>query len=279
MLLCRVTNMLVSADFTVTETDGPANCPSSRKQLSHLAEQQSSCKEEPPSLAQQPSSSDLFISYNRRSTPREFLVCLERCLQEAGLSVWRDSTHITGGKEWHGAMAQAIISSKAFLCIMTTGFLQSQYCNKELFLAEEKKKTIFPVFLEELNLDRSPGIALVLSSLNWIQPLQCYEAPADPDWDWVAREVVLHVQKSIGDCEHHLHHLAPRRDKPLREFTVEEVCQAIKNLELDSSHFKENTVDGQSLIELTDTEMKKELKLRPLQIKKLKKYIDTMMRE
>lgn len=37
---------------------------------------------------------------------------------------------------------------------------------------------IFPVFLEDVDLDSCPGVALTLSSLNWIQPLKSPGGPA-----------------------------------------------------------------------------------------------------
>lgn len=93
-------------------------------------------------------------------------------------------------------------------------------------------------------------------------------ASKHPAWELVAKEIGDNVISS-------LHSSCPKKleAKPLVDFSVQEVCTAVETLELDSSQFRANAVDGQSLIELTDKEMKSELKLRPLQIKKLKRFI------
>ena len=208
---------------------------------------------------------DVFISYNRASTSPQFLDSLTDQLQAGGCSVWRDSTHIAGGREWHGAVAQALTKSKHFLCLLTEGYLQSRHCINELFLADTKKKNIFPVFLSDLDMDASPGVSLVLSSLQWIKPHL-----SGQDWTVVASQVAAQVLKGL-----------PARGvqeaaKPLDSYTVGEVCKLVQGLELDSALFHANTVSGEDLLQLTEQDMREELNMRPLQIRKLKQHIHKM---
>lgn len=141
---------------------------------------------------------DFFLSYSRQSTPFEFLQHLEEMLRGAGYSVWRDSTHIAGGSEWHSAVAKALLHSRALVCLLTDSYLQSQYCTKELFLAEHKGKLLFPVFLQEdVDLERHSGVLLTLSSLNWIKPTLPSKGGCCRDWRAVAGSVAVELRRGL----------------------------------------------------------------------------------
>lgn len=59
---------------------------------------------------------------------------------------------------------------------------------------------------------------------------------------------------------------------PPKDWTVDEVCQFLDSLSLGHTApaFKDNGVDGDDLLNLTDTEMQQDLNLTPLQIKKIR---------
>ena len=153
-----------------------------------------------PSATQSSSTmkSDLFLSYSRK-TEEEFLTILEAELEDKGYSVWKDTTCIPGGAEWHTAVAQAILSSKAFVCLITKDFMKSQHCKNELFLAESKQKLILPIILEnQMNFDLYPGVSLVLISLNWIQPK--LPGPCEHGgWGRVASEAATQLLEALKD--------------------------------------------------------------------------------
>lgn len=64
--------------------------------------------------------------------------------------------------------------------------------------------------------------------------------------------------------------------KAIQEFTVEEVCMWLVAIGLGSKQdpFKDNAVDGKLLVELSDDDMKNDLSLSNLQVKKVRTSIE-----
>ena len=55
---------------------------------------------------------------------------------------------------------------------------------------------------------------------------------------------------------------------------MDEVCAFVERLDISSELFKANSVSGEDLYHLGDGDLKTELKLKPLQIRKLKRHMD-----
>lgn len=212
------------------------------------------------SAGDESSTADVFLSYSRRSTSGVFLKELEARLREAGYSVWKDVEDIPWGVEWHSAVASAIVSCKAFLCLVTKDYLHSQYCTKELYLAESKHKPILPVLLEKVDLEANAGVMLVLSSLNWIEAESLRSGELLAMVSAVAGRLVERLDEVLGR-------------KPLQKLSVSEVCGLVKEWGLDSSSFQHNAIGGRELVELSEEDMEKGLGLHPLQIRKIQRLI------
>ena len=116
------------------------------------------------------SSKDVFISYQREPENLKFVEKLKKSLESKGYSVWMDTKDIRSGSDWHSAIGVALQGCQAMVAVVTDGYITSQYCRNELFMASQEKKHIFPVMLKEVDLSSSDaaGIKLVIASLNWI---------------------------------------------------------------------------------------------------------------
>lgn len=59
---------------------------------------------------------------------------------------------------------------QAIIPVVTKKYIGSRFCANELFTADGDKKLIFPVMLEEVDLnssDQAKGVKFVISSINW----------------------------------------------------------------------------------------------------------------
>ena len=80
-------------------------------------------------------SKDLFVSYSREDTVKEFVRKLKRDLERAQLSVWLDVEDIPAGIEEPVAVAIAfttLSNCKALIAILTKNYISSRFCKGEL---------------------------------------------------------------------------------------------------------------------------------------------------
>ncbi|MEZ4671176.1 MAG: toll/interleukin-1 receptor domain-containing protein [Anaerolineae bacterium] len=89
--------------------------------------------------------SHLFISYSKRDL--DFARYLRQLLVEQGFMVWMDETRLVPSEEWWPTIEKNIVSCAAFVVIMTADSQKSKWVERELLVAEEEKKPIFPVLL------------------------------------------------------------------------------------------------------------------------------------
>ena len=78
---------------------------------------------------------------------------------------------IHAGSDWHGKIGSGLCSCKGLIPVITTKYLNSKYCTNELYVADsDKKKSIFPVFFEDVDLEqseKSKGVKYVISGVQW----------------------------------------------------------------------------------------------------------------
>ena len=93
---------------------------------------------------------DVFVSYDREDTVKEFVRKLKRDLEGAKLSVWLDEEDLPAGTEKPVlAIRIALRDCKALVVVVTKKYISSSFCKSELYVACEKKKPVFPVIREE----------------------------------------------------------------------------------------------------------------------------------
>ncbi len=88
---------------------------------------------------------DIFISYSRRD--KEYVWRIFEALKLAGLDVWIDLEDIPKGEDWEQEIYRGILSTDAFLFMISPHSLRSEICNREIEHALEYGKRILPIII------------------------------------------------------------------------------------------------------------------------------------
>ena len=76
---------------------------------------------------------DVFVSYDREYTVKEFVRKLKRDLESAQLSVWLDEEDVSAGTEKPVAAVRiALRDWKALVVVVTKKYLSTSFCKNEL---------------------------------------------------------------------------------------------------------------------------------------------------
>lgn len=86
-----------------------------------------------------------FISYAHED--KDYVMHLASDLQRHGFDVWRDDDRLNYGKVWQRQVENAIRTCKGLFAVMTLNAESSEWVHRELSLALEDKKPIFPLLL------------------------------------------------------------------------------------------------------------------------------------
>ena len=129
----------------------------------------------------------IFISYARKDA--EQVYPLLDALQAAGYCIWYDAG-IKAGEDWKKTLRKRVKECAVFAPLLSEAFLDSENCFEETNWAEWSRKTIVPVYLEELDGDR---ISQILRSR---QDLRAYQYPDAATF--VARMEQEHMRKAKG---------------------------------------------------------------------------------
>ena len=92
--------------------------------------------------------SHVFISY--RSDDAEFALLLAAALRRAGIRVWMDRLNILPGEDWRSELQNALHSAAAAIPVITRGYVESRYCQRELSRADRIGCPLIPVLLERI---------------------------------------------------------------------------------------------------------------------------------
>jgi hypothetical protein len=106
----------------------------------------------------------VFVSYSRRDVERVDLI-VESLLEE-GIGVWIDRSGIEAGQTWREQIVEAIDTCEAFILMLSPNSVLSDNVRREIDLALDSKRTIFPLRLEPVELSR--GIRYQLTGLQFI---------------------------------------------------------------------------------------------------------------
>ncbi|KFM62746.1 hypothetical protein X975_26575, partial [Stegodyphus mimosarum] len=108
----------------------------------------------------------VFISYQWDS--QESVLHLRRRIELAGYPCWMDVGHIFGGDKLYGKIFEGINKAKVVLCCLTPRYVLSKLCTREMSLADLLRKPIVPIMLEPTPWPPPGPLALILSSLVYI---------------------------------------------------------------------------------------------------------------
>lgn len=106
---------------------------------------------------------DAFISYSRRD--RAYIEELRSALEAYKRSVWVDLRDIPPSADWRDEIHQAIISSDAFVCVISPDYVASPICQEELEFARANNKRLIPVIRRDIPTNQAPP---ALAALNWV---------------------------------------------------------------------------------------------------------------
>src|SRR5687767_8863832 len=92
----------------------------------------------------------VFISYSRQdaNTVDKIAARLER----DGFDVWIDRARIKGGELWTVAIVAAIDSADSFVLMLTPSATSSDNVRKEVQLAQDAKRRLFPLVIAPVTL-------------------------------------------------------------------------------------------------------------------------------
>ena len=90
--------------------------------------------------------SHIFISYSTRNS--DYAARLAERLRASGFDVWIDNAKLRSSDNWWEAIVYALRQCGAFIIIMTPEARQSRWVQREVTLADNWQKRIFPLLLE-----------------------------------------------------------------------------------------------------------------------------------
>ena len=97
--------------------------------------------------------SNIFCSYSRRDS--DFTKRIVDFISSRGYSVWMDQSGIDGASIWTESIVQAIDESSAVILLVSNNSVNSPHVLKEISLAMEKNKVVFPLIIERTDLPRT----------------------------------------------------------------------------------------------------------------------------
>ncbi len=106
----------------------------------------------------------LFVSYARADSERVYPMI--EALQQKGVSVWLDRS-LTTGNDWVSELEARLIRCRAVMAFISTSFVASKHCGRELRVADALNRSIIPVVLQDAELFGS-GLGFILSNIQRI---------------------------------------------------------------------------------------------------------------
>lgn len=93
----------------------------------------------------------------------ESALALHTALEQAGVDSWIDTADIRGGSNWLRDITEALIASKIVVLLLSSHSNKSQFVHNEITIANEEKKAILPIMIEDVPLASTirPLIAII----------------------------------------------------------------------------------------------------------------------
>lgn len=104
--------------------------------------------------------SKIFISYSRKDS--DVVIAMRNEIQRrTGVLPWMDVTGIETGAQFAGVIAKNIEACELLLFVMSCNSVKSPWAHKEVLYAQEKRKKIYPVVIDDAVLPSELGFLLV----------------------------------------------------------------------------------------------------------------------
>lgn len=102
----------------------------------------------------------LFVSYSHKDADKVYPIL--RLLQKKNVRLWFDVDSIPAGMDYTDYIATKIWGCTAFMPLISSNSVKSEFVRKEIGLADRREKPFFPILLEDIVL--SPGMDLQINS-------------------------------------------------------------------------------------------------------------------
>jgi hypothetical protein len=89
--------------------------------------------------------SHIFISYSKQDI--DFARYLRTLLEQEGFAVWVDEARLEPSARWWKTIEQSVEGCAAFVVVMSPDAADSDWVEREILLAENRKKPIYPILL------------------------------------------------------------------------------------------------------------------------------------
>lgn len=148
----------------------------------------------------------VFVSYSRKDTKTVDNIVLR--LQNDGFEVWIDRANIRGGQLWTVAIVEAIDTADSFVLMLSPNSTASDNVRKEVQLAQDAKRKIFPLQLA--------AVMLPAQFRYQLAGIQIIDYTGDPETKYRELVEVLQVNRERLSAE------AKRPETRLVEAVVDE---------------------------------------------------------
>jgi hypothetical protein len=109
----------------------------------------------------------LFISYARADGERVYPMVDD--LARIGASIWIDR-RIVGGDDWVVELETRLLRCSGILAFVSTSFVTSKYCGREVRFGDALNKKIIPIYLESVEL--SGGLNFIMHAMQKVMMIQ-----------------------------------------------------------------------------------------------------------
>lgn len=109
----------------------------------------------------------VFISYSHNDSSKVYNLLHE--MTKSGINYWYD-IELKTGNEWPEVLGERILNSEMVMVMLSNNAILSRNVRNEITMALNHKKTILPVFIEEVVL--SPGAELQLQGFHFLYEYQ-----------------------------------------------------------------------------------------------------------
>ena len=104
----------------------------------------------------------IFLSYARSDA--RFGAFLENELKRRGYSVWKDTTELLPGDDWHRVIDESMAQSTHFVILLSPRSIERPEVNRELDVAIHARKPIIPILLEACTI---PAQLQSINHIDW----------------------------------------------------------------------------------------------------------------
>lgn len=152
---------------------------------------------------------DVFISYSRRN--KDFTRKLYDALIEAKRTVWADWDSIPAASDWFAEIKQGIEQTNTVLFVLSSEWIKSNECRKELEYAIGMGKRLLPILYEMVDPNDVPP---ELAKINWIYMrdsddfgagFQTLLKAMDTDLDWIKTHTRIQIRAIEWDKKNRDH--------------------------------------------------------------------------